>query len=121
MRIDGGRKKKLIVAFHFQVGNQAAWSCDTCRKSGLEEKRRCGWAMDAAPPKDGPIIWARGRTTLITCPTSYITAESIALLEEFHAWKLLGATSAYDLPARVVEAIFILEKELRAEQNDGQK
>ena len=50
-----------------------------------------------------------------------ITSESIALLEEFHAWKLLGAGSFYDLPARLVQAIFILENELRAESNDGQK
>ena len=48
-------------------------------------------------------------------------AESIALLEEFHAWKLCGAGSVYELPARLVEAIFVLENELRAENNDGQK
>ncbi|MGP0076022.1 MAG: hypothetical protein ACLPWF_29235 [Bryobacteraceae bacterium] len=67
------------------------------------------------------IVWARGRTTLCSCPTSYITSESVALLEEFHAWKLLGAGGYYDLPARLVEAIFILENELRAETEDGQK
>jgi hypothetical protein len=67
------------------------------------------------------IVWARGRTTLGTCPTSTITSESVALLEEFHAWKLLGAGSFYDLPARLVHAIFILENELRVEINDGQK
>ena len=66
-------------------------------------------------------MWARGRTTLASCPTSYITSESIALLEEFHAWKLVGAGNVYELPARLVEAIFILENELRAEINDGQK
>lgn len=121
MRVDRGRTKKLNVAFHFQLGSQAAWGCDACRKSGLERKRRCGWIIGADPSENGPIVWARGRTALTTCPTSYITAESIALIEEFHAWKLLGATSAYDLPARVVEAIFILENELRAELNDGQK
>ena len=59
--------------------------------------------------------------SLGTCPTSYITAESIALLEEFHAWKLCGAGSVYELPARLVEAIFVLENELRTESNDGQK
>ena len=57
----------------------------------------------------------------MTCPTSYITAESIAFLEEFHVWKLLGVGSVCDLPARLVEAIFVLENELRAESNDGQK
>ena len=45
----------------------------------------------------------------------------MALLEEFHAWKLFGAGSVYDLPARLVEAIFVLENELRTESNDGQK
>lgn len=66
-------------------------------------------------------MWARGRTAITTCPTSHITSESIALLEEFHAWKLLGVKSVYNLPARLVEAFFILENEVRAEINDGQK
>jgi hypothetical protein len=59
--------------------------------------------------------------SLTTCPTSYITPESIALLEEFHAWKLLGAGSVYDLPARLVEAIFVLENEVRTESSNGQR
>jgi len=67
------------------------------------------------------IVWARGKASLATCPTSYITAESITLLEEFHAWKLLGAGSVYELPARLVEAIFVLENELRMENSDGRK
>ena len=91
-----------------------------CRKSGLERRRRCGWLEnDGSSP--APTVWARGRVSLTSCPTSYISAESIALLEEFHAWKLLGAKSFYDLPARLVEAIFVLEKELSAERSDGQK
>lgn len=89
-----------------------------CRKSGLERNRRCGWLVNN-DVVSSPIVWARGRTTLATCPTSYITSESVALLDEFHAWKLLGAQSFYDLPARLVEAIFILENELRAEKTDG--
>jgi hypothetical protein len=67
------------------------------------------------------LVWARGNAFTTTCPTSYISAESTALLEEFHAWKLLGAGDAYAMPARLVEAIFVLEKELRAEMSDGQK
>lgn len=91
-----------------------------CRTSGLEGKRRCGWLVNDEATSSS-IVWARGRTTLATCPTSTITAESVALLEEFNAWKLLGAGSFYDLPARLVHAIFILENEVRAESNDGQK
>lgn len=119
MRADRGRKKKLIVAFHFQLGNKAAWNCDACRKSGLERKRRCGWLADDLDSVV-QIVWLRGKVSLTTCPTSFITAESIALMEEFHAWKLCGAGSVYDLPARLVEAIFLLERELRAEGNNGQ-
>ncbi len=33
----------------------------------------------------------------------------------------VARASVYDLPARLVEAIFVLENELRAESNDGQK
>jgi len=120
VRVNRSRKKKLIVAFHFQLGNKAAWKCDTCRKSGLERKRRCGW-LEHAADSIAPIVWVRRRVSLTTCPTSYVTSESIALLEEFHAWKLCGAGSVHELPARLVEAIFVLENELRAENNDGQK
>lgn len=120
MRVERSRKKKLIVAFHFQLGNKAAWKCDKCRKSGLEKKRRCGWLAPEAGSIP-PIVWVRGRVSLATCPTSYITGESIALLEEFHAWKLLGAGNVFDLPARLVEAIFVLENELRMESSDAQK
>jgi hypothetical protein len=66
------------------------------------------------------VIWARGGAALTTCPTSYITSESISLLEEFHAWKLFGAPDFYQLPARVVEAIFLLENELRSGRNNGE-
>ena len=120
MRADGGGKKKLIVAFHFQLGNKAAWKCDICRESGLERRRRCGW-LEAEAEATSPIVWARGKVSIATCPTSYVTSESMALLEEFQAWKVCGGGGVYDMPARLVEAIFVLEQELRAEGNDGQK
>ncbi len=74
--------------------------------------------MEPAAPK---VIWARGRVSTASCPTSFVTGESMALLEEFQAWKLLGSTDPYRLPARVVEAIFILENELRSEKPDAAK
>jgi hypothetical protein len=91
-----------------------------CRKSGLERRRRCGWLAIEAPSTP-VMIWAGGRVAIETCPTSYVTSESIALLEEFYAWKLMGAGSFHELPARLVEAIFVLEKELRTEPSDGAK
>lgn len=120
MWVERRRKKKLIVAFHFQLGNQAAWKCDACRKSGLERKRRCGWLgeIETGGP---PVIWARGRVSAASCPRSYITPESVSLMEEFHAWKLIGASDVYHMPARVVEAIFVLENELRSEIHDASR
>lgn len=73
---------------------------------------------------DGPsksIIWARGKVSAPRCPVSYITPESMALLEEYHVWKLFGRTDYEGLPARSVEAMFILESELRMEQSDGEE
>ncbi len=120
MRAQRRRKKKLIVAFHFQFANQAAWKCDACRKSGLEKKRRCGWLGEAEPGAP-EVIWARKKLAVGSCPRSYITPESGALMEEFHAWKLIGVSDMYGLPARVVEAIFILENELRQEKLDASR
>lgn len=120
MRFKRSRNKKLIVALHFRSENQAAWSCEACRNSGLEKRRRCGW-LASDDCAGASIVWARGRTTLATCPNSYVTPESIALLEEYGAWKLFGAEDVFELPARLVHAIFILENELGAKGNDGRK
>ena len=45
----------------------------------------------------------------------------MTLLEEYHVWKLFGRADYQCLPARLVEAMFILENELRMEQSDGEK
>jgi len=76
--------------------------------------------MKTGDAPSSSIVWARGRTSITSCPTSYVTSESMALLEEFYAWKLLGSEGLYNVPARVVDGIFVLESELRAEGNDGQ-
>ncbi len=43
------------------------------------------------------------------CPISYISAESITLLEQFHVWRLAGRCELREYPARMVEAFAILE------------
>jgi hypothetical protein len=67
------------------------------------------------------VVWARGKASTPSCPISYIAPESIALLEEYHAWKLFGTTDFNRLPARLVQAIIVLENELRMERNDAEK
>jgi hypothetical protein len=102
------------------LSNQAGWKCDTCRRSGLEKKRRCGW-LGGAERKQGAAVWARKHIALETCPKSTVTAESQSLVEEFLVRRRLRAVDWEGLSARQVEAFVILEKALAAEMEDGQR
>lgn len=61
-------------------------------------------------------MWARKGVGVTECPRSYITPESVAMVEEFWAWRALGR-----LPegARQVEALIILQGEWEQEGRDG--
>ncbi len=70
------------------------------------------------------VVWARRGARTEECPVSYITPESVALLEKFHAWKASSGVNLLELPARDAEAILLLETEFRkelmyAEQRDS--
>lgn len=117
MRAERGRKKKLIVAFHFFRGEQAGWNCEQCRQKGLETKRRCGFLPEdkRGAPK---LVWVRGKAATEECPRSVVTPASMELLEKFLAWKMWRG--ANELTPREGDAFVILEKEWRAEQANGQ-
>ena len=117
---DGERKKKLIVAFHFQFANPAAWKCDTCRAQRLEGRRRCGYIQPAArgPEK---IVWMRAGARVTECPRSLISPDSIAWLESYQAGRTFGFGDIKNLPARTIDAFSILEMELAAEKRDATK
>lgn len=91
-----------------------------CRKAGLERARRCGFLTENDPPK-GPPVWARKSVLLQTCPQSFVTSESQALLEEFLVRRRLGAIEIRELSAKQVEAFTLLEKEITAEIRDGEQ
>jgi hypothetical protein len=114
MRAERGRKKKLVVAFHFQKSNAAAWKCDVCRSRGLEEKRRCGWLAKRKP--EGQPVWARGGVGIAECPKSFINPESLTWIEEFNVRKLFGFGDVMSLPARAVDAFCTLEREIAMER-----
>jgi hypothetical protein len=65
-------------------------------------------------------VWARKDLSLDTCPKSYISAESEALVEEFLVWRRLGRVHLADLSARQVDAFVILERAF-AGLNNGQQ
>jgi hypothetical protein len=122
MRPERERKKKLIVAFHFAIAgaqstNQAGWDCDSCRKHGLELKRRCGFrAGDRGAPH---IVWGRKRVQTDECPKSFVTGESLSLVEEFFVRRRLDMRETPDVDARKVDAFVILRDEMEREQADG--
>ena len=118
MRFIGGRKKKLIVAFHFQLSSAAGWKCDACRKSKLELKRRCGWLPEALETP-AQIVWARRQVATDVCPKSLITAASVTWTEEFLVCKRLRLDPRIDLSARQAEAFLILEEQLTLEEHGG--
>ena len=114
MRTHRGRNKKLIVAFHFHLANQAAWKCDDCRARGLESQRRCGWS-GVEHPAAGRPVWVRRNAVSRECPKSYISADSAAWLDQFFVWKLGGGSGLMELPARTGDAFLVLEREWRSE------
>jgi hypothetical protein len=111
------RTKKLIIAFHFQFANQAAWKCDGCRASGLVRERGC--ALGGEPEAARPV-WARRGQAVLRCPKSVITGESLSLVEEFFAWKL-GGGDVQVRSAKSVDAFFALEREWQKEIRDGEQ
>ena len=118
MRPERGRKKKLIVAFHFQFANQSGWNCDTCRRNGLESKRRCGFI--AGELRGEPrIVWGRRQVHTEECPKSFIRSESTALVEEFVVRRRLGISDTLDLDAKKVDAFLILREQMEREEADG--
>ena len=54
-----------------------------------------------------------------TCPRSYVTAESVGLIEEFLVRRQLGGAACEEMPARKVEAFLVLERELARERTEG--
>ncbi len=123
MRAQRARKKKLILAFHFQLANEqfagrTGWDCETCRRNGLERSRRCGFI---APEERAHkrIVWGRKKVHTDLCPKSEITGESLALLEEFFVRRRLGIPDSLETAARKVEAFLILRNEMELEERDG--
>jgi hypothetical protein len=123
MRAERARKKKLIVAFHFQLASaqlagRAGWDCGSCRQTGLERKRRCGFLPEdqRGEPR---IVWGRKQVQTQECPKSSITGESVAFLEEYFVGTRLGIPMADDLDARKADAFLILRDLMEREERDG--
>jgi hypothetical protein len=58
----------------------------------------------------------RKHLALQTCPRSYISVDSLTLVEEFLVRRKLGGLNPESLNARQVQAFLILESALASEQ-----
>jgi hypothetical protein len=123
VRPERARKKKLIVAFHFQVAKEqfagrTGWDCESCRKHGLEVSRRCGF-LPAEQRGAERVVWGRKQVQSQECPTSFVTGASLALLEEFLVRRRLGMQESVETEARKVDAFLILREQMEREERDG--
>ena len=60
------------------------------------------------------------RVATTECPVSYVTGESLALLEDFYAHEVLAKSEELlSWPARRVDAFVVLKAELRKVENEA--
>jgi hypothetical protein len=79
----------------------------------------CGW-LYAAGNGTSPV-WVRRHVILTSCPKSYITGESMVLLEKFNLLKRFGPIDPSELTAREADAFAVLDHELFVEMRDGER
>lgn len=90
------------------MGSPAGWRCGDCRKQGLEARRGCGW-LDGE--RGARIVWGDGEVVSRECPTSAITGASVAWLELYGAFRVLGGAAMGEWTARDAEAMALLREE----------
>ena len=74
--------------------------------------------MTAVTDDESRPVWGRSHVHTFSCPKSFITADSLTVLEEYGAWKRAGGVSYLDLEARALEAFTLLDSELLKEQSE---
>ena len=72
------------------------------------------------PPERGEprLVWIRKRAQAEECPKSFVTGESLSLVEEFFVRRRLGMPDSIGMPARKVDAFLILREEMEREERD---
>ncbi|MDE3196797.1 MAG: hypothetical protein KGN84_10665 [Acidobacteriota bacterium] len=65
------------------------------------------------------IVWGRKQTHVDQCPKTFVTAGSLALLEEFFVRRRLGVPDSLDAEARKIDAFLILNDLLEKEKTDA--
>ena len=71
--------------------------------------------------KDAPPVWGRKHVLVSECPKSYVSSESVALVEDFSFRRRFGQITPANLTARQADAFMVLESELAREIRDGEQ
>ena len=66
------------------------------------------------------MVWARKSVRTQACPKSYVTAESLCWLEEFHVWRAGHREGLMNLETRKADAFLLLEAEMERENNHAE-
>lgn len=119
MPCDGAGKKKLILAFHFHLSSSARWRCGPCREKGLDQRRACGWSAGGGAEAGKKIVWASGDVVSHECPRSAMTAASVAWLEMFGGYRILGGQAMSEWTAKDAEAMALLQEEWEKVRNES--
>jgi len=81
-------------------------------------KRRCGF-LPVERRGEPRLVWGRKHAQTEECPKSYITGDSLALVEEFFVRRRLGVPDSLDIDARKIDGFLILRDEMEREERDG--
>lgn len=108
--VNSGRRKKLVLAFHFLSSKDSVWNCEVCRARGWERTRRCGF-LSCDGDEVVRIVWSRNGVSSIKCPVSEITSKSVALIEEFQLWSAAGRPVNDSLDTLSWQAFTALKRE----------
>jgi len=81
-------------------------------------KRHCGFLRPAGVLAIGPV-WAQGGLLLEECPKSYITGESLGILESYLVWRKFGGKPVETRSAKEVDGFLTLDAELAAEERSN--
>jgi hypothetical protein len=64
-------------------------------------------------------VWGRRQTRIEECPKSFITGESLALIEEYAVMRRLGIPDSLDIEARKADAFLLLKDLVVKEESYG--
>jgi len=83
-------------------------------------KRRCGF-LPEEQRGEARTVWGRRQVQSQECPKSFVTGDSMALLEEYFVRRRLGIPDSIDTEARKTDAFLILRDQMEGEERNGRQ